>query len=179
MYKNSLLKAIDKWQLVWYNKYNERGKKSPKEKGDSKMKNTYQIEIATVEAYNKAMRGEPAYGVEKVEIEAETKEQAIEIATNKYPKMVVNKNYVFDVKELERQAAEHAERVAKAEAREAAKKARAIEREKEKAAELGLTVEQYKAKKNHERRIREVKNKIAQLEAELAEAKKYLEKLEG
>ena len=93
--------------------------------------------------------------------------------------MCINEDYVYTLEEIEAQLKACEERWKAAEEREARKKARRLEREAEKAAELGLTVEQYKAKKNHERKVKEAKNRIAKLEAELAEAKKYLEKLEG
>lgn len=61
---------------------------------------------------------------------------------------------------------------------QADKKAKKVARDTEKARAEGLTLEEYRAKKNLQRRIRKVKNEIADLEEELANKKKYLEKLE-
>lgn len=69
---------------------------------------------------------------------------------------------------LERKAKEKAERKAKREATEA-----------KKAAEAGLTVEEYKAEKKRVALAKKVAKEIAELETELARKKALLKKLEG
>ena len=51
------------------------------------------------------------------------------------------------------------------------------EREKAKAKELGLTLEEYKAKVKKDKKAREIKKEIERLEKELARAKEKLAKL--
>lgn len=65
--------------------------------------------------------------------------------------------------------------------KEAEKKARKEQREKEQAEALGMTVEQYKTykkqlakKRKYEKEIKEAEEKIKQLEKEIARKKRYL-----
>ena len=69
---------------------------------------------------------------------------------------------------LEEEAKKKAERKAKREANEA-----------KKAAEAGMTVEEYKAERKRVALAKRVANEIAELEAELARKKALLKKLEG
>ena len=117
------------------------------------------------------------YWVDKVDVEANTAEEAIEIVKKNNPEMVINTNYVKTVTELEEM---EAERVAKWEAEEEKKakaKARKLEREKAKAEELGLTIEEYKAKVKHDKKVRDVEKRITTLKMELAKEEEYLKKL--
>ena len=142
---------------------------------------TYRIEMMTTNNYNKFMTGSNNYWVDKIDIEANTAEEAVEIAKKNNPEMVINTNYVKTVAELEEM---EAERVAKWEARlkaeeekKAKAKARKLEREKAKAEELGLTIEEYKAKVKHDKKVRDTEKRIAALKVELAKEEEYLKKL--
>jgi hypothetical protein len=142
---------------------------------------TYRIEMMTETDYHDYMCGGYNYWVHKVDIEANTAEEAVAIAKNSNPKMVINTNYVRTVAELE---AMEAKRVAEREAyrkAEEEKKARAkdrkAEREKAKAEALGLTIEEYKAKVKRDRKVRDTEARIAALKAELAKEERYLEEL--
>lgn len=142
---------------------------------------TYRVEMMTESDYHAYMTGSYNYWVRKIDIEANTAEEAVEIAKNNHPEMVINAEYVRTVAELEEMEAKRAaEREAywKAEEEKKAKaKARKEEREKAKAEALGLTVEEYKAKMKHDKKVRDTEARIAALKAELAKEEKYLEKL--
>ena len=142
---------------------------------------TYRVEMMTRGDYHEMMTGGYNYWVRKVDIEANTAEEAVEIAKSNNPEMVINTDYVRTVAELEEMEAKRlAEREAywKAEEEKKAKaKARKAEREKAKAEALGLTVEEYKAKVKHDKKVRDAEARIAALKAELAKEEKYLEKL--
>lgn len=142
---------------------------------------TYRVEMMTKGDYHEMMTGGYNYWVRKVDIEANTTEEAIEIAKNNNPEMIINTDYVRTVAELEEiEAKRLADREAywRAEAEKKAKaKARKAEKEKAKAEALGLTVEEYKAKVKHDKRVRDTEARIAALKAELAKEEKYLEKL--
>jgi hypothetical protein len=142
---------------------------------------TYRIEMMTRGDYHEYMTGGYNYWLRKVDIEANTAEEAVEIAKRNNPDMIVNKGYVRTVAELEAMEAKRlADREAywKAEEEKKAKaKARKEEREKAKAEALGLTVEEYKAKVKHDKKVRDTEARITALKAELAKEEKYLEKL--
>lgn len=142
---------------------------------------TYRIEMMTRSDYHEYMTGGYNYWVRKVDIEANTAEEAVEIAKRNNPNMVIHEDYVRTVAELEAMEAKRlADREAyqKAEAEKKAQaKARKAEREKAKAEALGLTVEEYKAKVKHDKKVRDTEARIAALKAELAKEEKYLEKL--
>lgn len=141
----------------------------------------YRIEMMTSGDYHAYMMGGYGYRVRKVDIEANTAEEAVEIAQNNNPEMIINDEYVRTVAELEEMETKRlAEREAywKAEEERKAKaKARKEEREKAKAEALGLTVEEYKAKVKHDKKVRDTEARIATLKAELAKEEKYLEEL--
>ena len=142
---------------------------------------TYRIEMMTRGDFHEYMTGGYNYWIRKVDIEANTAEEAVEIAKNNNPEMVINTDYVRTVAELEEMEAKRlAEREAywKAEEEKKAKaKARKEERERAKAEELGLTVEEYRAKIKHEKKVRLAEAEVERLKAELAKAEKYLENL--
>ena len=108
---------------------------------------TYRIEMMTAKHYHEFMMGGYNYWIDKVDVEANTAEEAIEIVKKNNPEMVINSNYLKTVAELEEL---ETKRVAKCEARlkaeeekKAKAKARKLEREKAKAEELGLTIEEF------------------------------------
>ena len=143
---------------------------------------TYRIEMMTKGDYHDYMTGGNSFRVCKVDIEADTVEQAIAITKQENPEMMINVNYVRTVAELEETASKRKaefEAFLKAEEERKAKaKAHREEREKAKAEALGLTVEQHKAKKSQEKKAANLREKIANLEKELARAKRALAKLE-
>ena len=144
----------------------------------------YRIEMMSKNDYHDYMAGGYNYSVRKIDIEADTAEEALEIAKKNNPYMVFNESYVRTVAELEeleelkakRNAEYKAQLKAKAEKADKAK-ARKAEREKAKAEALGLTVEEYKAKVKHDKKVRDAEARIAELKAELAKEEKYLEEL--
>ena len=142
---------------------------------------TYRIEMMDRGSYHEYMTGGYNYRVQYFEIEAETAEEALAIAKNNNPNLVANEIYIRTVEELE---AERKEREARWEAtrkaeeeKKAKAKARKEEREKAKAEELGLTVEEYRAKVKHDKKVRLAEAEVERLKAELAKAEKYLENL--
>jgi colicin import membrane protein len=127
------------------------------------------------------MTGGYNYRVQYFDIEAETAEEALAIAKANNPNLVANEGYIRTVEELE---AERKEREARWEAarkaeeeKKAKAKARKEERERAKAEGLGLTVEEYRAKVKHEKKVRLAEAEVERLKAELAKAEKYLENL--
>jgi hypothetical protein len=136
---------------------------------------TYKIEMMSMDSYNRYMGGYWDYRVEKINIEAETAEEAVAIAKAKYSEMVINEGWVKTLEEL---AAIEAEKIAEAKAeaeREAAKKARKAEREAAKAAEMGLTIEEYTERKKLAAKARRYENEAAKMETEI---KALLEEIE-
>jgi predicted RNase H-like nuclease (RuvC/YqgF family) len=142
---------------------------------------TYRIEMMTQGDYCEYMRGGYQYSIRKVDIEANGAEEALEIVKKNNPNMVIHEDYVRTVAELEEM---EAKRMAKLEAfrkaeeeKKARAKARKAEREKANAEALGLTIEEYKAKVKHDKKVRDTEKRIAALKEELAKEEKYLEKL--
>lgn len=136
---------------------------------------TYKIEMMDKRSFNNYMGGYWDYSIKKIDIEAETTEEAVAIAKAKYPEMVINEKWVKTLEEL---AAIEAEKIAEAKAeaeKEAAKKARKAEREAAKAAEMGLTVEEYAERKKLAAKARRYENEAAKMEAEI---KALLEEIE-
>lgn len=137
---------------------------------------TYRIEMMAQGEYHKYMTG-GYYGVKNVEIKAENVEQALAMAKANNPNLIAREDYIRTLEEIEMEQKE-IEMAHKAEEEKQAKpKARKEEREKAKAEELGLTLEEYRAKVKHDKKIRVAENKIAQLKIELEKAEKYLENL--
>lgn len=91
---------------------------------------------------------------------------------------VFNKDVHAKVKEIPPHTKTKEELHAEWEKERADKRAKRVARDTEKAKAEGLTLEEYKAKESLKRRIRKTKNEIADLEEELANKKKYLERLE-
>ena len=103
----------------------------------------YNFDMMNKANYNAYMMGSNDYKVETISIEAETKEQAYEIACAKYPEMVINKNAV----------------TAKAETITEEPKAKKVIDEKTKA---------HNYAKRYEREIRKMREEIARMEKEIA-----------
>ena len=148
------------------------------------MKEMYRVLVMTKEEYSKYMSGAMFYDVNDVDIEAENKEEAYEIALKMYPEtdFVVNKTvhtvaYINQLIE-ERRAKWQADKE-KEEATKAKAKATKEANEKRKAEELGLTLEEYQLKVKKDRKIQRAENEVRKLEKALAEAKAYLEKVKN
>jgi hypothetical protein len=142
---------------------------------------TYRIEMMTTNDYHEFMMGGNNYWVNRIDVEANTTEEAIEIAKKNNPEMIINTTYVKTVAEIEEMEAKRVadwEAYLKAEEEKKAKaKTRKLEREKAKAEELGLTIEEYKAKVKHDKKVRDTEKQIAELKMELAKKEEYLKKL--
>lgn len=142
---------------------------------------TYRIEMMDKGSYHEYMMGGYNYSVKHFEIEAETADEALAIAKANNPTLVANESYIRTVEELEAESKAREARleaILKADEEKKAKaKARKEEREKAKAEELGLTVEEYRAKVKHEKKVRMAEAEVERLKAELAKAEKYLKNL--
>lgn len=146
------------------------------------MKQIYRVERATEANYHSMMSGSMNYSIEKLDIEAETPEEAVKLAQK--DGYVVNKEYVKTVAELEAEAAKWQAYFEAERAKEEAAKARKIAREVEKAEAMGLTVEEYKRYKKDKAIAKKLPAEIAECEAEIERLKKeiarkrnYLEEL--
>ena len=62
----------------------------------------YRIEMMSMSDYNDYMTGGYNYSVRKIDIEADTAEEVLEIAKKNNPYMVFNEDYVRTVAELEK-----------------------------------------------------------------------------
>lgn len=114
---------------------------------------TYRVERMTATNYRRMMRGEYNYTVEKIDIVAESKTEAI--AKAEKDGYVVNENYVKTLEEIEKAEKENAEYLkAKEEKAEKAKQKRA-----EKMAQPGA-----KAKANYKRNETEIKKMMEEIE---------------
>ena len=141
------------------------------------MKSTYRVEMMTKEEYSKMMRGEIWYHVDHANIEAETVAEAIETAHRLNPDMVINEGFVKTLEEIEAEKKLAEERWAEEKAKKEATKAKRLANEIAKAEAEGLTLDEYKAKKNHERKIKTAEKAVAEAKKALAEAEKRLEEL--
>lgn len=148
------------------------------------MKKLYRVERATEENYHRMMSGSLNYSIEKLDIEAETPEEAAKMAEAKG--YVVHKNYVKTVAELEAEEAAWKAHLAAERAKEEAAKARKAAREAEKAEAMGMTMDEYKTYKKKvallkklPKEITEVENEIKRLTAEIERKKKLMESLKA
>lgn len=141
------------------------------------MKKTYKIEMMDNASYFAYLAGCANYYVKTIEIEANSKEEAIANAKVMFAGYVINDKKVYDVEELE--AAERAfeERIKADEAKAKANKEKKLAKEIEKAEKAGMTLEEYRAKVRKENAIKRAEKRIAELEAELAEARKHLDNI--
>lgn len=141
------------------------------------MKQLYRVERATLEAYHDMMCGSMNYSIEKLDLEAETSEEATKMAEAEG--YVVNKNYVKTVVELEAKAAAWEAHLAAERAKEKAAKARKVAREVEKAEALGLTLDEYKQYKKDKAIAKKLPAEIAECEAEIERLKKEIARKQG
>lgn len=146
------------------------------------MKQIYRVERTTETNYHNMMCGSMNYSIEKLDIEAETPEEAAKMAEAEG--YVVNKEYVKTVAELEAKEAAWRAHLEAERAKEEAAKARKAAREAEKAEAMGLTVEEYKRYKKDKAIAKKLPAEIAECEAEIERLKKeiarkrnYLEEL--
>ena len=141
-----------------------------KRKGEKKM--LYFVERMSIDNYHEMMTGGYNYSVEHLEIEAESKEEAVEKAqkTGYY----VNDGYVLSLEEVEAKRARAREEARKEEERKQRAKERKAEREKAKAEAQGLTVEEYKHLKNRERKMKRMEANVRELEEALDRAREAL-----
>lgn len=138
------------------------------------MKQLYRVERATVENYHSMMSGSMNYSIEKLNIEAETPEEAAKMAEAEG--YVVNKEYVKTVAELEAKEAAWEAQLAADRAKEEVAKARKAAREAEKAKVMGLTVEEYKRYKKDKAIVKKLPAEIAECEAEIERLKKEIDR---
>lgn len=148
------------------------------------MKQLYRVERATENDYHDMMCGSLNYSIDKVDVEAESPEEAIKLAEKEG--YVVNKSYVKTVAELEAKEAAFWARMDEERAKEEATKARKAAREAEKAEAMGMTVEEYKTYKKKvallkklPKEITEVENEIKRLTAEIERKKRLMETLKA
>lgn len=135
----------------------------------------YQVQMMTPDSYHAYMCGSNEYHVDEKTIVADTTEQALEIAKKMYPGYMINENYIKTLEELALEKAEreayynrlHAEEEAKRRA-QAEKRKATLER---KAAEAGLSVEDY-------RKLKKYKDILKSNLAELAQLTKRISELE-
>lgn len=138
------------------------------------MKKTYVVQRMTETNYHIYMTGGYNYTVEKFKVMAENTEEAIGLAQKEG--YVVNKDFVRTQEEIEAEKRANEEELAEMRRKEEEAKIKKAEAVVRKATALGLTVEEYKEKKNKERRIHKLENDITYYEAKLAEAKAKLAK---
>lgn len=134
----------------------------------------YTVSTMTKKSYNAMMSGSMEYSVYTVEVEAESAKEARKIAKAKG--MVVGE--ARPTVEIEAERAAIAEAAEKARIKAEAARARKIENDTRKAAEMGMTVERYKAYRNHLTTIRKYKKEIEELKAEIAKREAYIAKYE-
>jgi hypothetical protein len=140
--------------------------------------NTYRIEAMTAKDYANYMGGGYDYTVKEIDIDAENAAQAIEIAKEKNPNLILNEKCVRTVEEIE--AKEKARReqreLEEKKEKERIAKAKATREQNElrKATELGLTVEKYKEQVKLEQKRKMVQKEIDRLKKELEAAEKRL-----
>lgn len=141
------------------------------------MKTYYRVQMMTEENYNEMMRGNLWYHVDHIDVLAESTEEAIEMAQKMEPDMRINKHWVKTLAELEEEKKLAEERRETDRAKEEARKEKRLANEMAKAEAEGLTLAEYRAKRNHERKIRTAEREVEDLKEKLAEAEKRLEEL--
>ena len=135
---------------------------------------TYRVEMMRNEDYANYMAGGMLYQVERVFVEANSKEEAIWKAEK--DGYTVNPN-PKTFQELEAEKEENEKAIAKIKATDEEKKAKRAANEVKKAREAGLTVEEYRKEKTRLAKIRKIKREITELEKELENKKNYLKRL--
>lgn len=127
----------------------------------------YKVQAMTSDSYHLMMTGGYGYSVHNFWIEANSKEEAYEIATAQYPDLVIN-DYTESEEEINKHKARMRAIAEENEKKEKEKAERKLARENEKAEAMGLTYEEYqeykKAEKNKKRHESELRSKYATIE---------------
>ena len=135
----------------------------------------YEVERMTDENYHMMMSGSNYYYSEIIKIKANNKEEANEKAKkNGY---VVIDNWTKSLEEIEAEDARIEAYLKKEEEKREKAKAKRKAAEERKAAEAGMTVEEYKKEKARKAKITRLENEIAELEEELKNKKAELKRL--
>lgn len=136
---------------------------------------TYRVERMTDEDYCRMMDGYYNYHVEKLEIEANSKEEASEKARkNGY---VVNEKWIRSLEEIEAENARIEAYLKKEEEKREKAKARKKANEERKASEAGMTVEEYRKEKARQAKIKRLEIEIEELKTKLENKKAELKRL--
>ena len=136
---------------------------------------TYRVERMTDENYCMMMDGSYGYHSEELEVKANSKEEANEKARkNGY---VVMDNWTKSLEEIEAEDARIEAYMKKEEEKREKAKAKRKATEERKAAEVGMTVEEYRKEKARQKRIERLKNEIEELKKELENKNAELERL--
>ena len=140
------------------------------------MMNTYEITMVTKATANDYFYG--GYNCESdiVRINADSKDQAKEIATKKNADFVVVK--VEDVKEIEAREKAVANAIAKDNERKAKAQATRKANEEKKACEMGITVAEYRKYKAIISRKTKAENEIAKMQRQIYYAQKKIAEYE-
>lgn len=136
------------------------------------MKMTYRVQMMTEEQYSVYMSGSYFYDIDLAFVDAETAEEAVQIAKALHPTMVINE-HPRTVDEL---VAEERAQMAARRAEEE-KKAAAAARKVARDLANGITPEKRKAidnLKRHEAKARRIEEQIAELRAELEEEERII-----
>lgn len=141
------------------------------------MKQLYRVERATDTNYSAMMSGSMNYSIEKLDLAAETAEEAAKMAEAEG--YVVNKAYVKTVAELEADDAAWKAHLAAERAKEEAAKARKAAREATNAAALGITIEEYKKYKKDKSILKKLPAEIAECEAEIQRLQEAIKRKQG
>ena len=136
----------------------------------------YRVERMTEEAYLMAMGGSHNYDTEIVLVEAENLNEALKKVESEG--FIAPEAWASTLEEYEARKKAFEERMEALEAKRERAKAKRKETEARKAAEAGMTVEEYRKEKARKANIAKIQNKIAELKKELAKAEAYLAKLE-
>ncbi len=138
---------------------------------------TFRLEIMTTEHYEAMVLGSNNYVVNHIEVEANSKDEAYENATANFVGFVINKNNIKTLAELEAEAQARLDKVNAEAEKKANINAKRLATEMAKAEALGVTLAEYRAIKAHNAQVKKVEKRIAELEAELAKAKRDLARL--
>ena len=143
----------------------------------------YRVKMMTNKDYSEYLSGGYGYAVVEHDVMAENAEQAVEIIKNQFPGYVVNEN-ARTVAEIERKEAEFARAHEEEQRKKEEKKARALEREEERAAEKGMTLDEYRVykkelakAKRYEKEVKEMEAKITALKREITRKKNAAEEI--
>ncbi len=141
------------------------------------MKNMYRVEMMNEADYGEYMRGGFNYNVNTTYIYAESAEQALAIAKEVNPGLIINSRSIKTTDEIEAEENAKKARNAAEEEKAAAAKAKRLATEMAKAEAEGLTLEEYRAKKAYERKVKAAEKAVAEAEEALAKAKARLAEL--